>query len=83
MLFAQTAILAPKSAFSAYRFMKHNDTQKFGSFLKGMTTERLEGLLSKVLREMRQRDSKRMTGDAISTSQELRSLRATSSLPKR
>jgi hypothetical protein len=60
--------------------MKHNDTQKYGSFLKSMNTERLEGLLSKILREMRQRDSHRMKGDAIAASQTLRALRSSGKL---
>jgi hypothetical protein len=60
--------------------MKHNDTQKYGAFLKAMPTQRLEGLLSHVLREMRRRDSDHMKGDAIYSSQALRSLRSSGKL---
>jgi hypothetical protein len=56
--------------------MKDNDTQKYGDYLRAQSTERLEGLLSKLLREMRNRDSEHMKKDAISTSQSLRSLRS-------
>lgn len=57
-------------------FMKQNDTQKYGAFLRAQSTERLEGLLSKLLREMRNRDSEHMKKDAITTSQALRTLRS-------
>ena len=53
-----------------------NDTQKYGAFLRSQSTERLEGLLSKLLREMRTRDSEHMKNDAITTSKALRSLRS-------
>jgi hypothetical protein len=60
--------------------MKTSDTEKYEVVLKGMPTHKLEHLLSKVLREMRRRDSDHIKGDAISTSQAIRSLRASGKL---
>ena len=58
--------------------MKQNDTQEYGAFLRAQSTARLESLLSKLLREMRNRDSEHMKNDAITTSKALRSLRTPS-----
>jgi hypothetical protein len=60
--------------------MKENDTHEYGAFLQSQSTQRLEGLLSKLLREMRNRDSELMKKDAITTSQNLRSLRSSQKL---
>jgi hypothetical protein len=60
-----------------------NDEPKsdYTSLLKAFSTERLEGLLPVLLKELRQRDSNHMKGDAITTSRALRSLRSTGKLP--
>jgi hypothetical protein len=49
--------------------------------LKSFSTARLERLLPELLRELRQRDSKHMKGDAITNSRTLRALRKTGKLP--
>ncbi len=49
--------------------------------LKAFSTQRLEGLLPALLKELRARDSNHMKGDAITTSRALRSLRSTGKLP--
>jgi hypothetical protein len=48
--------------------------------LKALSTQRLEGLLPVLLKELRHRDSNHMKGDAITTSRTLRSLRSTGKL---
>lgn len=61
--------------------MNPQDTQDFSPLLQRITTDRLEGLLSNVLSEMRRRDSKHLQGDAITRSQSLRMLRSSGKLP--
>ena len=60
--------------------MKCNDAEKYGAFLKAQSTQRLEGLLSKLLREMRIRDSEHMKSDAMTTNRALRSLESSGKL---
>jgi hypothetical protein len=61
--------------------MNDNKSNDYTSMLKALSTERLEGLLPVLLKELRQRDSNHMKGDAITTSRTLRSLRSTGKLP--
>jgi len=60
--------------------MKHNDTQKYGSALKALSTERLERVLSNLLQEMRRRDSQHIKDDVLASSKALRMLRSTGKL---
>ncbi len=53
----------------------------YAALLKAFSTERLEGLLPALLKELRHRDSNHMKGDAITTSRALRALRGTTKLP--
>jgi hypothetical protein len=61
--------------------MNNNETRDYASMLKAFSTQRLEGLLPALLKELRARDSNHMKGDAITTSRALRSLRSTGKLP--
>jgi hypothetical protein len=56
-------------------FMKQSETQKYGTYLKKLSTEEIEKLLSCVLQEMRRRDSDRVTGDVLANSKALRKMR--------
>ena len=56
-------------------FMKYNETQNYGIYLRKLTTEEIERLLSSVLHEMRRRDSDRVTGDVLARSQAIRKMR--------
>jgi hypothetical protein len=49
--------------------------QKYGTYLKGLSNEEIEKLLSSVLQEMRRRDSERVTGDVVANSRALRRMR--------
>ena len=61
--------------------MKDDHTHDYTSLLKAFSTERLEGLLPVLLKELRARDSNHIKGDAITTSRALRALRGTGKLP--
>jgi hypothetical protein len=61
--------------------MNDETTEDYSSLLKAFSTERLEGLLPVLLKELRHRDSNHIKGDAITTSRALRALRGTSKLP--
>jgi hypothetical protein len=61
--------------------MNDNKSSDYSSLLKAFSTEKLEGLLPVLLKELRARDSNHMKGDAITTSRALRSLRSTGKLP--
>jgi hypothetical protein len=61
--------------------MNDRETHHYGSLLKSFSTERLEGLLPALLKELRTRDSNHIKGDAITTSRALRALRGTTKLP--
>ncbi len=52
-------------------FMKQNDTQKYGIYLRKLSTDEIERLLSSVLHEMRRRDSETMKNDVMATSKAL------------
>ena len=54
---------------------------EYASMFKAFSTERLEGILPVLLKELRKRDSNHIKGDAITTSRALRALRGTSKLP--
>ena len=58
-----------------YDYMKHSDTQKYGHYLKQLTTQEIEKLLACVLHEMRRRDSDRLKGDVMHTSKLLGRIR--------
>ena len=60
--------------------MKNCNKSNVGLSLKTLSTEQLEELLSSLLVEMRRRDSDRMRGDVLTTSQALGTLRATTKL---
>ncbi len=47
--------------------MKQSETQKYGYYLKQLTTQEIEKLLASVLHEMRRRDSERLKGDVLNT----------------
>ena len=55
--------------------MKYNDNQKYGTYLRKLSTEEIERLLSSLLQEMRRRDSERVTGDVLANSKALHKLR--------
>ncbi len=55
--------------------MNQNGTQKYGTYLKKLSTDEIEKLLSSVLQEMRRRDSDRVKGDVVANSSALRNLR--------
>jgi len=55
-------------------FMKYYETQKYCAYLKKLSTEEIEKLLSSLLQEMRRRDSDRVTGDVLARSQALRKM---------
>ena len=57
-------------------YMKYNETQKYGTYLRKLSTEEIDKLLSSLLNEMRRRDSERVTGDVLARSQALRKMRA-------
>jgi hypothetical protein len=61
--------------------MNNNKTSDFTALLKGLSTERLEGLLPVLLKELRTRDSNQIRGDAIKMSRTLRGIRSTDRLP--
>ncbi len=61
--------------------MNDPETQDYSSLLKAFSTQRLEGLLPALLKELRNRDSNHIKGDAITTSRTLRALRGTTKLP--
>ena len=61
--------------------MNNEKLNDYSAMLKAFSTERLEGLLPVLLKELRTRDSNHMKGDAITTSRALRALRGTSKLP--
>jgi hypothetical protein len=61
--------------------MNDETNQDYASMLKGFSTERLEGLLPFLLKELRNRDSNHIKEDAITTSRALRALRGTGKLP--
>ena len=56
--------------------MKDSETQKYGLFLRKMTSEDLEKLLSTVLKEMRRRDSDQVKGDVVARTKALWSARS-------
>jgi hypothetical protein len=56
--------------------MKHSETQKYGLFLKKLTSDELEKLLSNVLREMRRRDTDKVGGDVVARTKALWRVRA-------
>jgi hypothetical protein len=51
--------------------MKQGETQKYAHFLKKLSSEDLEKLLSTVLKEMRRRDSDLMKGDVMASTKAL------------
>ena len=61
--------------------MNDEPTHDYSSMLKAFSTERLEGLLPVLLKELRTRDSNHMKEDAITTSRSLRALRRSGKLP--
>jgi hypothetical protein len=61
--------------------MNDEPTHDYSSLLKAFSTERLEGLLPVLLKELRTRDSNHMKDDAINISLTLRALRRTGKLP--
>lgn len=61
--------------------MTQNETEKNGISLKKLNTEQLDKLMSRVMHEMRRRDSDHVRGDVVNSSQALRKLRATDKLP--
>jgi hypothetical protein len=61
--------------------MNDTKTHDYASLFKAFSTERLEGLLPAILKELRNRDSNHIKGDAITTSRALRALRGTTKLP--
>jgi hypothetical protein len=61
--------------------MNDENNHDYDSMLKAFSTERLEGLLPVLLKELRTRDSNHIKGDAITTSRALRALRGTTKLP--
>jgi hypothetical protein len=61
--------------------MMHDDIEKYGFSLKTMDTVELDKLMSRVMHEMRRRDSDHVRGDVVSSSQALRKLRSTDKLP--
>ncbi len=61
--------------------MNDDQTHDYTDMLKAFSTQRLEGLLPVLLKELRTRDSNHIKGDAITTSRALRDLRGTSKLP--
>jgi len=61
--------------------MMHEDTQKCGFTLKNLNTQQLDRLMSRVMHEMRRRDSDHVKGDIVNNSQALRKLRSTNKIP--
>jgi len=61
--------------------MNDEQAHKYTSMFKAFSTERLEGLLPVLLKELRTRDSNHIKADAITTSRALRALRRTGKLP--
>ncbi len=57
-------------------YMKHNETQKYGAHLKGLSTPRLEKILSILLQEMRRRDSEKFQGDFLDKTKALWQLKS-------
>jgi hypothetical protein len=60
--------------------MKDNNSPKNEPSLKDLTNEQVEKLLSRILNEMRRRDSERVTGDVLASSKALRALRSSGKL---
>ena len=56
-------------------FMKYTDNQKYGTYLRKLTTDEIDRLLSSLLQEMRRRDSERVKGDVLANSKALHKLR--------
>jgi len=61
--------------------MNDHKHQDYTSLLKAFSTQRLEDLLPILLKELRQRDSNHIKGDAITSSRALRALRNSGKLP--
>jgi len=57
------------------KFMKYNETQKYGTYLRKLSTEEIDKLLSSLLQEMRRRDSEHVKGDVLANSKALYKLR--------
>lgn len=55
--------------------MKDNETQKYTLFLKRLSCDELEKLLSTVLKEMRRRDSEKVGNDVVARTKALWSAR--------
>ncbi len=60
--------------------MNQTGAQKYGPYLKKLSTDEIEKLLSSVLQEMRRRDSEQVKGDVVANSRALRSKRPTGCL---
>jgi len=56
--------------------MKSSDTDKYALFLKQLSTEQIDKLLATLLKELRRRDTDRVSGDVVTYSKTLRKLRA-------
>jgi hypothetical protein len=89
-LIAEMAILGPDHAeeresgfaetferrtYSNLMKQSESEAPKYGTYLKGLSTEEIEKLLSSVLQEMRRRDSERVKGDVVANSRALRKFR--------
>jgi hypothetical protein len=62
---------------SIQTFMKYNETQKYGTYLRKLSTEEIDKLLSSLLQEMRRRDSDHVKGDVVANSKALHKLSST------
>ena len=56
--------------------MNPTEIQEYGEFLKTLTAEQIDKLLSTLLKEMRRRDSDRVKGDVVANSKALWRLRS-------
>jgi hypothetical protein len=56
--------------------MNSTDTQEYGEFLRTLTAEQIDRLLSNILKELRRRDSDRVKGDVLANTKALWRLRA-------
>ena len=56
--------------------MKHSETQKYSLFLKRLTSDELEKLLSNVLKELRKRDIDKVGNDVVARTKALWSARS-------
>jgi hypothetical protein len=54
--------------------MKHSDSSKYTVVLKKLSTQQLDKLMSRVMQEMRRRDSDHVKGDVMASTQALRTL---------